>query len=34
MQINRDNTCKNKYALDYEYNVGDKVMITYHTAYK
>ena len=33
-QINRDNTRDNKYRVDYDYKVGDKVMLTKHTAYK
>ena len=33
-QINRDNACKNKHRVDYEYRVGDKVMLANHTAYK
>ena len=33
-QINRDNARENKYRLDYDYKVGDKVMVTDHTAYK
>ena len=32
--INRDNTQYNKHRLDYYYKVGDKVMLTKHTAYK
>ena len=34
MQINRDNTLDNKHRVDYDYKVGDKFMITNHTAYK
>ena len=30
-QINRDNTCKNRHRLDYDYKVGDNVMLTKHT---
>ena len=33
-KINRDNDRENKHRVDYQYNVGDKVMLTYHTAYK
>ena len=33
-QINRDQTYKNKLRVDYEYKVRDKVILTYHTAYK
>ena len=31
-QINRDNIRKNKHRADFDYKVGDKVMITNHTA--
>ena len=34
MQINRDKACKNKHRVEYDYKVGDKVMLTKHTAYK
>ena len=34
MQINRDNTQENKHRVFYDYKVGDKVMLTNHTAYK
>ena len=34
MQNNRDNACKNKHRFDYDYKVGDKVMLTDYTAYK
>ena len=34
MQINRYNTQDNKHRVDYDYKVGDKVMLTNHTAYK
>ena len=34
MQINRDNILENKHSVDYDYKVGDDVMITKHTAYK
>ena len=33
-QINRDNACENKHKFDYDYKVGDKVMLTDHTTYK
>ena len=33
-QMNRDNTRENKHIVDYEYKVGDKVMLTNHTVYK
>ena len=33
-QINRDNTRENKHRVEYGYKVGDKVMLTNHTAYK
>ena len=32
MQIDRDNTRENKYRVDYDYKVRDKVMLTNHTA--
>ena len=31
-QMNRDNTQKNKHRVDYDHKVGDKVIITNHTA--
>ena len=31
-QINRDNDHKNKHRVEYDYIVGNKIMITYHTA--
>ena len=33
-QINRYDTQENKYRFDYDYKVGDKFMLTDHTAYK
>ena len=33
-QINRDNTQDNKHRVDYDYKVGDKFILTNHTAYK
>ena len=33
-QINIDNACENKHRFDYDYKVGDKFMLTNHTAYK
>ena len=33
-QINRDNTRDNKHRVDYGYKVGNKFMLTKHTAYK
>ena len=33
-QINRDNTQENKDRVDYGYKVGDKFILTNHTAYK
>ena len=33
-QIDRDNDRENKHRVDYDYKVGDKVMLTNHTAYK
>ena len=33
-QVNKYNTRKNRHRVDYDYKVGDKVMITQHTAYK
>ena len=30
----RDNACKNKHRVDYDYRVGDKVKHNNHTAYK
>ena len=33
-QIIRDNARQNKYRVDYDYKIGDKVIITNHTAYK
>ena len=33
-KINRDNACKNKHTVDYDYKVGDKVILLNHTAYK
>ena len=34
MQINRDNTRENKYRVDYDYKVRDKVMPNNHAVYK
>ena len=34
MQINIYNARDNKYRVDYEYRVGDKVMLANPTAYK
>ena len=31
-QINKDNACKNKHRDDYDYSVGDNIIITKHTA--
>ena len=33
-QINKYNACDNKHRVDYEYKVGDKIMLTNHIAYK
>ena len=33
-QINRDNNQENKHKVEYDYKVGDKVMIANHTVYK
>ena len=33
-QINKDNACEKKHRVDYDYKVGDKVILTKHTAYK
>ena len=33
-QINRDNIRENRYQIDYDYKVGDKVMLNIHAAYK
>ena len=33
-QINRDNAHEKIYRFEYEYKVGDKVMLNNHTAYK
>ena len=33
-QINKYNTRKNIHIVDYDYNVGDNVMLTKHTVYK
>ena len=33
-QINGDNTGENKHRFDYDYKVGDKVILTNHTAQK
>ena len=33
-QINKYNTQENKHRVDYDYKVGDKFMLTNHTAYK
>ena len=33
-QINKDNNRQNKNRVDYDYKVGDKVMLNSHTAYK
>ena len=30
-QINKDNTCQNRHKVDYDYKVGDNVMLTKHT---
>ena len=34
MQINSNNTRENKIGVDYDYKVGDKVMLTKQTVYK
>ena len=34
IQINRDNTRENKHRVDYDYKVGDKVILIHHAAYK
>ena len=34
MQKNIDSTLENKHRFEYDYKVGDKVMLTKHTAYK
>ena len=31
---NRDNNQENKHRVDYDYEVGDDIMVTNHTAYK
>ena len=31
-QINKDNACKNKHRVDYDYKVEDDFMLTYHPA--
>ena len=31
-QVNRDNDRENKYRVEYDYKVGDKVMLTNHIA--
>ena len=33
-QINRDNAHENIHRVDYDYKVGDKVILNNHTAYK
>ena len=33
-QINKDNTRENRHRVDYDYKVGDSVMLTKRTAYK
>ena len=33
-RTNKDNTCKNKHRIDYDYKVRDEVMLTKNTAYK
>ena len=33
-KTNKDNTCKNRHGIDYDYNVKDDVMLNKHTAYK
>ena len=33
-QINRDNTHKYRHKVEYDFKVGDKVMLNKHTAYK
>ena len=32
-QVNRDNDRENKYRVEYDYKVRDKVMLLNHTAY-
>ena len=34
MQINKYNIRENIHRVDHDYNFGDKVMLTNHTAYK
>ena len=34
IQINRDKALDNKHRFDYDYKVGDKIMLTNHTTYK
>ena len=34
MQINIYNTLENKHRVDYDFKVGDKLILTNHTAYK
>ena len=34
MQSNRDNARENRHRVEYDYKVGDNVMLTNHTAYK
>ena len=34
VQINKDNIRKNRHRVDYDYIVGDNIMLTNHTAYK
>ena len=33
-QINKYIICKNRHIVDYDYKVGDDIMLTKHTAYK
>ena len=33
-KTNKDNTCKNKHRIEYDYKVRDDVMLTKYTAYK
>ena len=34
MQINKGNILENRNRVDHEYNIGDKFILTNHTAYK
>ena len=34
MQLNKDNRHKNRNRVEHDYNVGENVMLTKHTAYK